>query len=500
MTKATLRCCHIGWTTFGIMTLLIFRQAGAATLDSGPDFESSWTNTIRSSTSYQVNEVPPLAAGFCGLAPNCGFGDGFTQGRVDWLSELDLQGRDSGLHASLEARRDVVEPNQGYFDLFEAYGHATVPIGGDQPLSLFLGRHTVIWGESLFYSGNAIAGAMAPIDSTVRETSRYQSNARFLPVGQASFSWQVSASLSLLGYDQFEWRRNRVDPEDAYAGIGEVLGAEFNRQIVLALPYYGKVSYARETAPTPSSRDQFGFGAKWHKDAFELGLFGLSFDAKTPAILFDRDQARYSLDYGRGIELVGISLAGPLADASFAAEFSGRRNMPLVTGGAFLETPSYARSGPRGDTLHGQMSVTAEIAPLPILPGGANWAIEVAGNHLVATSFEPDQLVAGRTRSAAALRTLFTPQFFQILPRLDVTLPISLGYNFLGLSQVLPEMNRGTGDVGVSVTVILGQSWIGSLGVTHYFGTSKSPFGAVAYGGNPLSQWDSLSLSLQRSF
>jgi hypothetical protein len=482
------------------MTLLLIGQAGAATLDSGPDFEASWTNSIRTSTSYQVNEVPPLAAGSCGLAPNCGFGDGFTQGRVDFLSELELQGRDSGLHASLEARRDVVEPNEGYFDLFEAYGHVTVPIGGDRPLSVFLGRHTVIWGESLFFSGNSIAGAMAPIDNTVRDASRYQSNARFLPVGQASFSWQVSGSLALLGYDQFEWRRNRVDPEDAYAGIGDVLGAEFNRQIVLALPYYGKVSYDRETAPTPSSRDQFGLGAKFHKDAFELGLFGLSFDAKTPTILYDGEDARYTLDYGRGIDLIGISLAGPLADASFAAEFSGRRNMPLVTGGTFLEPPFYARSGPRGDTLHGQMSVTAEIAPLPILPGGADWAFEVAGNHLVTTTFEPDQLVAGRTRSAAALRTVFTPQFFQILPRLDLTLPISLGYNFLGLSQVLPDMNRGTGDVGIGVTATLGQSWTGSLSLTRYFGTSKTPFGAVAYGGNPLSQWDSLSLSLQRSF
>ena len=84
--------------------------------------------------------------------------------------------------------------------------------------------------------------------------------------------------------------------------------------------------------------------------------------------------------------------------------------------------------------------------------------------------------------------------------RIDVTLPIGLGYNFLGLSEVLPDMNRGTGDVDIGVTATVDRSWTGTLSLTRYFGRSKIPYLGDDTRGPPLADWNFIALTLQRTF
>jgi hypothetical protein len=124
----------------------------------------------------------------------------------------------------------------------------------------------------------------------------------------------------------------------------------------------------------------------------------------------------------------------------------------------------------------------------------------MAGNHLLAVTANRDQLVPGRTSSAVALRSVFAPQFFQVLPRLDLTVPIGVGYNVIGLSEVIPEMNRGTGDVGIGLSATLDQSWTATLNLTHYFGASKIPFLYAANACPRMSQWDYVAMTVQHSF
>jgi len=472
----------------------------AASLEKSDDLDIDWTNLVRVGALYQLNALPPVATQYyCGSAVNCGGDSGFSQGRVDWLSAMSVTGRGFGLHASLEARKDEVADDANYLQLFEAYASGSIGTLGDRPLTVLIGRHSVIWGESLHFASNAIAGAQSPIDSSERNFTLYDQSTRFLPVGQASFTWQMSSRFALVGYRQFEWRGNRVDPNDVYASEGDVLGTEATRMILLPVPKYGPVPYWRADGTTPSSGDQFGLGMKWHVGAFDGGLYGLKFDAKTPVITYYREDRSFSLDYARGIGLLGISLTGPVAEETFSAELSGRHHMPLVEGG--LSNGDGDRGdGARGDTIHGQMSLTGEAAPRSFLPGGATANIEIAANHLIAVTDNRAQLLAGRTRTAAALRGVFAPRFFQLLPRLDLSLPISAGYNFLGLSQVLPDMNRGTGDIGIGAAATLDEGWTATLSYTHYFGSNKTPVLTFNYGGQPMADWDHVGMSLQVSF
>lgn len=545
----------------GVTTLVIAGvPAWAASFNTGTDLEINWDNTVKLSTIYQPGSTSLNVAGYCTEVTSdstatirasdqhgCGYGASFISGRLDWTSELDLAYRGFGIHASSAAWYDVVDNSQNAdkafsvhdpytgstaalstdtselggrnIELSEAFAHGTVTVSDDQPLTFRVGRHTLVWGESLYFANNGIAAGQLPIDTyVVQAVSTYQTKDVFLPVGQASFNWQVASNLAIEGYYQFEWRRSRINPEDASASATDILGAEGNRVIGLVIPGIGPIYYGRgrDQAP-PSSTGQYGLALRWQHGDFDYGLYGLRYNAKTPNIDFYPGLSAgfsgqypiagtYSLQYPRGIEIYGVSATGSIGNASIGIEISGRRNMPLVNGGIVVPSALGWRTGnglyPAGDTLHAQLSWVYVTPPLPGVPAGATWTGEIAANRLLQTTANPNQLQPGRTRTAAGLRTVFEPRFFQVLPRVDITTPIGVGYDFLGLSEVDSAMNRGTGDISVGITATLDQVWRASLGVTHYFGKSKNAFivRSPSDGGQSLENWDFISVTVQRNF
>ena len=131
---------------------------------------------------------------------------------------------------------------------------------------------------------------------------------------------------------------------------------------------------------------------------------------------------------------------------------------------------------------------------------GASWRGEVAVNHLLETTANANALTQGRTRTAAAMRMVFEPQFLQLLPRIDISVPLGVGYNFLGLSQTDPAMNRGTGDIDIGVTATIDGVWKGALTLTHYFGDAKYSITGVGGPQQPLENRDLIEISVERSF
>lgn len=513
--------------------LALFAAAPALADDSHPQLATTWNNTVTSTVAQRLGDgAIGVGYGYPGGAGSAVAYDrgAYTPLRLDWLSEFDMDYGAVGLHASAAARveRALVsasansngvvchQPQPNAFDLAEAvcpgglvaaeirelYLHGSTAVGKDQTVTVRLGRQTVIWGQSLYFPGNGIAAGQAPIDtSMVEKISGYTGEIVFLPVGQVSASWRLGANWTIEAYDQFEWRESRI------GSVGDFVSAAAAG--VATPPGGGTAYFALGGSTTPNSTDQYGLAVKWTHGDTDYGLYALSFDAKIPTLQLHPASGlaagplgpligTYSEEFPTGIQIYGVSMAGPLGAASYGAELSARHNMPLLTGP--IRYPGHFEY-PTGDTLHAQFSWTTMTPPLPWVPDGAKWTGEIAANSLLSVTQNAGLRTLDRTRNAAALRTVFEPQFLQAQPHLDLSLPIGLGFTLFGLSSVDPQMNRGTGDISIGLVAKYQDTWTAALTLTHYFGKAKNLFPyTFVPAGQPLANADFIALSVQRGF
>src|SRR6185369_5281726 len=87
-------------------------------------------------------------------------------------------------------------------------------------------------------------------------------------------------------------------------------------------------------------------------------------------------------------------------------------------------------------------------------------------------------LAGNTTRGAFASRMLISPQYYQVLPGLDLRVPISLGSNFGGRSSAIFKFgNTGTSQAGEFSIGLSGKyqnAWNVSLNYTDYVGKAAS--------------------------
>ena len=117
------------------------------------------------------------------------------------------------------------------------------------------------------------------------------------------------------------------------------------------------------------------------------------------------------------------------------------------------------------------------------------------------------QLDPEATRDAGALQFVFTPEYFQAAPGVDLQVPIGVSYGMFGRSSVngaLFPANHG-GNVSLGLKAEYQKTWQASLGYSHYYGPDGS---VIKYGtavpelsyDNFHGDRDFVSLSVQRTF
>lgn len=119
-----------------------------------------------------------------------------------------------------------------YFDgrrtrLLDAYAYGTWYIGDSSALNLRVGQQVVAWGESLFFSGVALA--QGPADATKATVPGADVKSILLPVNQISMQLAVNDDLTLLGQYKFEFKEVELNPVGEFYSVSDVVGpgAEF---------------------------------------------------------------------------------------------------------------------------------------------------------------------------------------------------------------------------------------------------------------------------------
>jgi uncharacterized protein DUF1302 len=520
----------------------------AAELLQADGWDLRWDNTLRYTAAFRLSHYDEAIV----ADPNADDGDrnfapGLISNRLDLLSEFDLSRGPFGIEASGAFWYDTVyhqtnsNDSPATFNPFtvphDRFTHATEILhgedgdllnafaygsfdAGDMPISFRIGRHTLLWGESLFFANNGIAAGQAPIDA-IKAASEPEAKAKevYLPVTQASLTIQPRLDLSFSFYNQFEWRRDRLPGSGSYFSDADFLDAGGER--IIAAP--GQYLY-RTPDVRPSASGQFGAAMHVTMDDVDYGFYALQFHAKEPQLLIFSFPALqppdslgvYWLTFPSYIQSYGASFSTYAGESTLAGEVSLRRNMPLVSatlfslpggggggygGGAAYAAPRVPESPPlqpntsvldyaAGNTLHAQLSSVSTLSPNSFWQG-ADLSAEIAMNDRLNVTRSPALLASGRDSFAAAFRGVFEPHYYEVLPALDLSVPIGFGYDLFGKSSVDSSMNAGAGDFELGVSATYRTVWEGSLTFTHFFGpVDRQPF----------ADRDFISLSVQRTF
>ncbi len=236
----------------------------------------------------------------------------------------------------------------------------------------------------------------------------------------------------------------------------------------------------------------------------------------------------YQTYYGNNIQLFGLSLSKNIEGVAIGAEVSYRRNMPLVSDpvnvlpgplvpnspGAISTNaiPAHGDSpAALGNTWHGLVNALAVVPSTPLF-NTASLTAELSWMYLSSVT-QNEAVYKGRTsyvgidkptRSYWGLAINFTPTWFQVLPSVDLTMPITWSQGIGGNAATSFAGNKGTGSWSAGFGATIYQKYLVNLNYIGYFGNyATGPTGAATTfnGSNAaISDRGWVSLTLKTTF
>jgi hypothetical protein len=121
-----------------------------------------------------------------------------------------------------EWRQEAVDTNGTRYRMLERYLYGEWYLTDTIALALRAGNHLAAWGESLFFPG--IASAQGPFDATKANVPGAEVKEIILPVKQVSMQLALTGDLTLLGYNQFEFKPTEIFPQGDFFSPADLIG------------------------------------------------------------------------------------------------------------------------------------------------------------------------------------------------------------------------------------------------------------------------------------
>jgi len=510
-----------------------------------PELRLQWDTTVKYTAAARVRSRTEALVRDPSIPNMPNFDDGdrnFSRGlisnRIDILSEADATYRNFGARISgaawydsvyrgdsdhdSPATRNVVSRPYPEFgeatrklhgrkgELLDAFVYGKFDLGEAGGLTMRAGRHTLQWGESLFYGANAIAGGMAPVD-VVKALSVPNTQFKELlrPVGQVSSQLQIRPNLALGAYAQYRWEPTRLPGAGSYFSPADITPETGE----LALPFRAP------RAPEVRARNtgQGGLQLRWRPEGTEtdLGLYAIRYHDKTPQQFLTLAPApagfppgalipaNYYWVYPEDIKAFGFSASRSIGEYNLGFETSMRRNAPLVSGSSVqIPVARVSSSFARGTTWHANLSVLGSLGP-SFIAREASIVAEVAVNYTQKVTENPQAVDPNTERWGAGLRVVYEPTYRQVLDGLDLGVPIGLSYTPAGKSSAGGALGpHHGGDISIGLNATFLDAWRLGLNYTHFYG----PMGTFLDAQNhqtfrqTLKDRNFISLSLRRTF
>lgn len=525
-----------------------------------PEWNVRFDNTVKSSLVYRTESsdpaltdsfrllVPGVAASAFPQALNFNAGDdnfrkkGFVSKRIDLLSEFDaVYKKDFGLRLSAAAwyddvyhgRTDATDHANGQTpfnefpgatrklagqkaEVLDAFVFGGWDLGEGRKLTARLGRHALVYGESLFFGDNGIARAQGPTDiNKLLSSPSAQFKEIIRPVPQVSTQLQLSRDLSLGAYYQFRWEADRLPPAGSYFSTANTPWGSSQPEFIgiPAGPIAGNYVMTPGGDRKPRDSGQFGAQLKWRIDDTDLGFYAARYHDKGGQLysrlnLADPQASSWYYAFPESIKTAGVSASRTVGDINFAGEASMRWNMPLRSTNMVYPGVAPEPQFATGRTAHVNFSWLASLGP-NFVARESSLVGELAWNTVLKKNDPNGELDAGRTRSSTAVQLVFSPSYRQVLPGLDLNVPVGLRYTIDGRSSITPWDARGNGVATIGLEGNYLGVWQFAVTFSHFIGKAK-PFvefapqltgGAPVFStGNPLADRNNIALTLRRTF
>jgi Protein of unknown function (DUF1302) len=421
-------------------------------------------------------------------------------------------------------------------ELLDAFVFGKLDLGG-VPLNLRLGKHALLWGESLFFGANAIAGGMAPIDivkaqsspnSTIKEIVR--------PVGQLSGQLQITPSVSVGAYYQYDWQKSRLPASGSFFSTNDTIDTGGERLYIgpPAVPVVFTVPRGNDQNAPNSGQGGVQTHFRLPFSETDFGLYAIQFHAKLPVAYLNfapgSPANNYRLVYPEKIKAFGGSFNTTFGVVNLGGEASLRTHAPLTRGlvslGGFGSPPGVidASANPAygvGRTAHVNLSTITAVPP-NFIARESSLAAEVAWNRVLSCQinctnipgftipgapptnvpgFSP--LDANVERDAWGFRLVYTPTYRQAISGVDLSVPLGLSYSPKGKSGAVgPLMVNHGGDMSIGLSANVRETFTIALAFTHFYGpenTANDANGFFTFG-QALKDRDNVTLSARMAF
>ncbi|SHE71618.1 DUF1302 domain-containing protein [Marinomonas polaris] len=503
----------INSTPFRLKVVALAIASSASTgyafnIDTGNrDLRISFDNTLKYSTAMRLKDQSDTLTSDDNYDDgNNNFNKGLVSNRLDLFSEFDASYDGFGVRVSGAAWYDDVyhratdnttSTNNNYgsasefsdqtkdimggdAELMDAFVYGRFPVVDGMEGTLRVGRHSLLWGESLFFGANGIAGTQGPVDVVkLMSVPNSQFKETMRPTGKVSIDLPVSESVSVGAYYSYEWEKSRLQPAGAYLASGDTISGD---QILAGS--IGNFDHIDDAEPSDSG--QYGVQLKFsdYDNDVDYGLYAIRFHAYAPSnsytttipgVMGPPTAQDYRWAYAEGIEAYGASMAKTIGRWSWAGEVSYRKNTPLNSTPQARNTsqerynndsnPGYAI----GETAHAQVSWIANVPSF--IAQEASFVGEVAWNTRVKTTQNESMLNPNSDKSAASIRLVFTPTYRQVFDGVDLSPSIGASYT-VGKSSALGSsfgIDKG-GDINIGVKALYLNRWNASLSYVTYYG------------------------------
>lgn len=330
----------------------------------------------------------------------------------------------------------------------------------EKPVYVKFGKLSQYWGNSFFFGFSNIAYSQAPVDY-IKGFTQPGSEVKelFLPRKQISLSTDLSPELSITGQYFFGFEPNRYPEGSTYLGFFDVLFNGPDRTLGMG---------NKGLDLPPEANGNYGIKVNWSPSwaGGDMGFYYRRLDEVHPWLaLLKVDPAQPSglslhNPFAQHVSLIGFSYEKSFGLISTGFEINQRRNTALLTQGFAL-----ANEGAKGTITNVIGNMFVQLGTNALWDSGILLA-EFSYTHLNKVTanraiFNGESSTCAKldgcaTKNALAFAMLFEPQWLQVFPGIDLSMPMSytLGASGNPAYQAGTFYNEGTNlySIGVKAT------------------------------------------------